>query len=135
MTRLEDKQKRGLPPAPAPPRRSANPWKFSETARKQEPRPERSSPTLLEDLLKQAPAEEESPQAPAPGGKKGARTGMWLLAIAAVAVVIVLRVLFEAGDSGEWVKAIGPLLVIAFVAHGWWRARQKRSESEKIRKG
>lgn len=94
-------------------------------------------PTLLEDLLKQVPAEEDKPDttAPSPGGKTGARTGIWMLAIAGVAILIVLRVLFEASDSGNWVKAIGPLLVIAFVAHGWWRARQKRSESEKIRKG
>lgn len=55
MAKLENQGQRGLPPPPAPPRRSANPWNFSETGRKREappPRPEEEEAAqLLEELF------------------------------------------------------------------------------------
>ena len=128
MTSLKDNQKRGLPPSPAPPRRSANPWKFSETARKPEPRPEPVSQQLLDELMRQAPEEEAHAQeeAPPPAAAVRARPGLWFFVVAGVVILIALRVFSDASKGGDWMKAIGPLLVIAFIAHGWWRARQRR---------
>jgi len=143
MARLEDKQKRELPPPPAATRRSANPWKFSDTARKAEPRREHAGRDLLDSLVTEAseneaaeagskpwiPDEDASPRAP----EQRSRFGLWTMVVVGVGILILLRVLFEAGDSGNWVGAIGPLLAIAFVAHAWWRARKKRRESKKTR--
>ncbi len=128
MTTLEDKHKPGLPPPPAPPRRAANPWRFSETARKQEQRPESISRQLLDELMEQAPADEVHAQeeAPPPAPAARGRPGLWLLVIAGVVIVIAVRIFLEARDDGDWMKAIGPLVAIAFIAHGWWRFRQRR---------
>lgn len=128
MTSLQDKRNPGLPPPPAPPRRSANPWRFSETARKAEPRPEPIGQQLLDELMKQAPAdnvhaEEETPLQPA---VTRARPGLWFLVVAAVVVLIVVRIFFEARKDSDWMGMIGPLIAIAFIAHGWWRFRQRR---------
>lgn len=134
MTRLDDRQNTGLPPPPAPPKRSANPWRLSDTARKSERRPESVSPDLLAELIKSAHAadahaEDERPP-PAPAARP--RPGLMSLVIVGFAVVMVIRIFFSAREGGGWVRYIGPLLVIAFIAHGWWRIRQ-RSEAKKSR--
>ncbi len=139
MVRLEDKQKRGLPPPLAPTRRGANPWKFSDTARKSEPRPRNDSPGLLDTLVTSShesaaetgrqPPMSDGETPPQTGERRG-RFGLWLLGVIAAALVIVLRVNSEAREIGDWVKVIAPLLAIAFVAHGWWKLRQRRRESK-----
>jgi len=143
MARLEDKQKPGLPRPPAPPRRSANPWKFSQTARKPEAFPADRGPDLLEGLVVDVPAAEDAQpayEAPAaehqaPPQSVGKRSGFGLipLVVLGMAVLIVLRVLMEARDTDDWIGIIGPLLVLAFIAHGWWKARQRRKESKRLR--
>lgn len=139
MARLEDKLKPGLPPPPAPPKRAANPWKFSETARKPEPRPESIRQQLLDELMEHAQAEEthvevEAPPqaAPTQAAPAGGRPGLWFLAVAGIAVLIVARIFFEARKGDDWVGMLGPLIAIAFIAHGWWRFRQRR-EAKKIK--
>jgi hypothetical protein len=143
MARLEDNQNHGLPPPPAATRRSANPWKFSETGRKPEPRPEPIGQQLLEEWMQEAPVEEgsahealahegpahEAPahrEAPPPAAPARARPGLWFMVIAVVVILVALRIFFEARANGDWAKLIGPLVLIAFIAHGWWRARQRR---------
>jgi hypothetical protein len=135
MAKLEDDRKRALPPSPAPPRRSANPWRFSETARKPEPRPEPVSQGLLDELMKQAPADDAiaEVETPPPASVALARPILWFLVIAGVVVLIVLRVFFEAREDGDWVGIIGPLLAIAFIAHGLWRMRQRRRARNKTK--
>ena len=128
MTTLNAKQNAGLPKPPAPPRRGANPWRLSDTARKPEPVRPSVSPDLLAELLKRAPAEEpgaehEAPQEP---GAAPARPGVIGLVIVLIAVSIVARVFFDARGDRDWVRIIGPLVAIAFIAHGIWRMRQRR---------
>ena len=128
MARLEDKGNRGLPPPPAITRRGANPWRLSDTARKPETPPRSISPDLLEELIKQAPADEpmaehEAPQEP---GASRSRSGLVGLVIFGVIVLIAVRVFLGARKDGDWMRLIGPLIAIAFIAHGWWRIRQRR---------
>jgi hypothetical protein len=128
MTTLDDKQKPGLPPPPAPPKRAANPWSFSETARKQEQRQDSIGPGLLAELMKKAPTDDahtevqEPPQAAA----ARARPGLMPFVVVAAVFIIVLRIFFQARGGGDWIRFIGPLLLIAFIVHGWWRIRQRR---------
>lgn len=130
MARLEDTKKRGLPPPPAAPRRGANPWKLSDTARKPEPTPRSVSRDLLEELIKQPPAEEPVAEHQAPQGPVATRSrpGFIGLVIVLIAVSIVARMFFDAREDRDWVRIIGPLIAIAFIAHGWWRFRQRREE-------
>lgn len=133
MARLEDRGNKGLPMSPAPPRRGANPWRFSETARKPEQRPEPIGQQLLEELMPQPPGGEgpahEAPvheQAPPPAAPSHARPGLMSLVVVGFAALIVMRIFFAAREGGDWVGIIGPLLVIAFIAHALWRLRQRR---------
>lgn len=141
MARLEDKGKRGLPPPPAPPRRSANPWKYSATARKREAEP---APTPVQDLLEgivvadepqapaRAPAHAGAPsQAPPERAhrvteKRGA--GVWPLFVLLIAIGIVVKVVSEGFEGRDWRQMVAPLIAIAFIAHGWWRLRQRRRD-------
>jgi hypothetical protein len=52
------------------------------------------------------------------------------LIVLGIAVMVLLRVLFEARATGNWAGLVAPLLAILFVAHGWWRLRQRRRESK-----
>ena len=134
MARLENNQERALPPPPAPPRRSANPWKFSETARKPASRPESFNRNVLDELMKHAPADvaRTEKQAPPKASKTRAPPGLPFLVITGIAILIVLRIFMQARDGRDWQGMIGPLVVIAFIAHGWWRLRQRR-EAKKTR--
>ncbi|MDH4260632.1 MAG: hypothetical protein OEW16_10090 [Gammaproteobacteria bacterium] len=141
MARLEDSGNNGLPKPPAPPRRGANPWTLSATARKPGPQSQPMTRELLEELISQAPVHETSAnEAPAheearpPAAASRRRPGFLFLVIAGVLIVIAIRVFFEARAKGDWTKLIGPLVLIAFIAHGWWRARQRR-EANKSRAG
>lgn len=132
MTTLDDNQKPGLPPPPAPPKRAANPWSFSETARKPEQRQDSIGPDLLSELMKKAPAADahtevkEAPEADA----SRARPGLAPFVVVGVAFVIVMRIFFQTRGGGDWIRFIGPLFVIVFIAHALWRLRRRR-ESKK----
>ena len=128
MTTLGDKLKPGLPPPPAPPKRAANPWSFSETARKPEQRQDSIGPDLLAELMKKAPTDDahtevqEPPQAAA----ARARPGLMPFVVVGAVFIIVMRIFFQARGGGDWIRLIGPLLLLAFIVHGWWRVRQRR---------
>src|ERR1700741_3262558 len=144
MARLENKPGLGLPPAPAPTRRSANPSKFSATARKREHGPESAQPSLEDilDELQTAAGQRKTPEHPEPPGheppaqpvahepqlaaKRGG--GVWPLFVLLIAVGIIFKVVSQALETGEWRGAIAPIIAILFVAHGWWRMRQRRDE-------
>jgi uncharacterized membrane protein len=128
MATLNDRQNKGLPKPPAPPRRGANPWRLSNTARKPEPVRPTVTPDLLVELMKRAPAEEpgaerEAPQEPGAAPK---RPGLIGLVIVLIAVSIVARMFLDSRGDRDWVRIIGPLVAIAFIAHGIWRMRQRR---------
>jgi hypothetical protein len=135
MAKPEDNRTPALPPPLAPPRRGANPWRLSETARKPVARPESIKPNLLDELMKQAPAGDAhvEPEAPPPAGAARSRSLLGFVVVGAVAVLIVLRIFFDSGEDRDWAGMIGPLLVIAFIAHGWWRMSQRRRERDKIK--
>jgi hypothetical protein len=138
MASLEDRRKPGLPPPPAPTRRGANPWHFSNTARKRESPLPQDSPDLLESLMTDAHGGKDAepghePPAPdndTPPRETRRRSGFGLLplVVLGMAVVIVLRQLMKARGTGEWAGLIVPLLIILFVAHGWWKLRKRRNE-------
>jgi hypothetical protein len=144
MARLEDRGSTGLPRPPAPTRRSSNPWKLSDTARKrEEPRPA-SIQDLLDEIQHQAeePPPRESPPArkpepvswqqpasqpqPAPAPPRES-SGPWPLFILLVAVGVIFKIALTIGQGGgNWRMALGPLILLFFVGQAWWRARQRR---------
>ena len=144
MARLEDKGQRGLPPPPAPPRRSANPWKLSDTARKrEEPRPA-SIQDLLEEFQHAAgePPPREPPAAhepepvpwqpstpqpqPAPAPPRES-SGPWPLFLLLVAIGVIFKIALAVGEGGgNWRLVIGPLIVLLFIGQALWRMRQRR---------
>lgn len=112
----------GLPPAPAPPSRDANPWPMSGQAggaSKLHPR--------VREAVRKAGNKGDPPvveRAPSVGGQKLA----WLPYLMLVFVVLTsLRVAIEAFDAGNVEAAIGPLIAILFAAFFVWRRlRRKR---------
>lgn len=132
MARLEDNQERALPPPPAPTRRSANPWKLSGTARKPDLHPESFNRNVLDELIKRAPADiaRTKQQAPRQASNTHASSGLPFLIITGIAILFVLRIFFEARDGRDWQAIIVPLVVIAFIAHGWWKMRQRRETNK-----
>jgi len=143
MAKLEDRRKPGLPPPPAPTRRGANPWQFSSTARKREAPPPHVEPGPLERLASELGSgagtetqnEPPLPADEAPPHEAIQRSGFGLLPliILGMAVVIVLRTLMKARGTGDWTGIFLPLLLIFFVAHGWWKLRRRRSASKATR--
>jgi hypothetical protein len=135
MAKPEDNRTPALPPPLAPPRRGANPWRLSETARKPVARPESIEPNLLDELIKQAPADSThvERESPPPAGAARSRPVLGLVVVGAVALLIVIRIFLESRKDSDWAGMIGPLLVIAFIAHGWWRMSQRRRERDKIK--
>lgn len=148
MARLENKPARGLPPPLAPTRRSANPWNFSETARRREApaEPHPSLQDILDDLQASGdphttPHHAEPEAAPAPpaasafesrppAAAKKSGSGIWPLLILLIAVGIIIKVVSQAMETGEWRAAIAPIVAILFIAHGWWRMRQRRDQKD-----
>jgi hypothetical protein len=143
MTQLVDDRKRGLPPPPAPVRRGSNPWKLSDTARKPEAPRAESVPRLLEDLMAEAHAgagagaqQEPLPPehtAPAPETTHRRASGLLPLIFIAMIALFALRMLMQEPDKENWIRLIGPALIILFIAHGWWKQRQRRRESRQTR--
>jgi hypothetical protein len=128
MARLEDNQNHGLPPPPAATRRGANPWRLSETARKPEQRQDSIGPDLLSELMNKAPADDahtEVKEAPDAAAAR-ARPGLMPFVVVAVVFIIAMRIFFQVRGGGDWIRFIGPLLVLAFIAHALWRLRQRR---------
>ena len=78
--------------------------------------------------MKRAPAEEPSAehQAPQSPGAASSRPGVIGLVILLIAVSIVARMFLDAREDRDWIRIIGPLVAIAFIAHGIWRIRQRR---------
>lgn len=111
----------GLPPAPAPPSRDANPWPMSGQgggAPKLHPRVREA---VRKAAVKSGPPGVE--RAPSAGGPKLA----WLPYLMLVFVVAMsLRVAIEAFDAGNAEAAIGPLIAILFAAFFVWRRLRPR---------
>ena len=128
MARLEDNQNHGLPPPPAATRRGANPWTLSGTARIPEHGPASKSPDLLAEWMQKAPVANTHAKAhePPPAAATRARPGLMPFVVVGVVFIIVMRIFFQTRGGGDWIRFIGPLLLIAFVLHGLWRARQRR---------
>ena len=111
----------GLPPAPAPPSRDANPWSMSgqgDASPKLHPR--------VREAVSKASAKHGPPvveRSPSGGRQKLA----WLPYLMLVFVVVTsLRVAIEAFDAGQVEAAIGPLLAILFAAFFVWRRMRRR---------
>jgi hypothetical protein len=112
----------GLPPAPAPPSRDANPWPMSaqrEAASKLHPRVRRAVSNAASK--RDQPGSKESPPA-------GEPKLSWLPVLMLLFVVATsLRVAIEAFEAGNLEAAVGPLVAILFVAFiAWRRMRRKR---------
>ena len=139
MAKLENQGQRGLPPPPAPTRRSANPWRLSDTARKREaapPRAEVGAEQLLEELfagkpqpesppgsLQPPPAEERRPQSL---WKSRRKSSFWPLLVLLLIAGVVIKLFTEARESGEWREMIPAIFAILFIAHAIWRSRRRR---------
>jgi hypothetical protein len=139
MAKLEDRGQRGLPPPPAPPRRGANPWKLSDTARKREappPREEETASQLLGELLAGQPHETAPPepvpkeQAPArePASRRMSRRRLGFLPLLVLLLIagVIAKIALGARETGEWRELIPALFILFFIAHSWWRSRRRR---------
>jgi len=142
MAKLENQDRRGLPPPPAPTRRGANPWRLSDTARKREtppPRGDTAAEQLLEELFAGKPREETPPgtlQPPAteerrPQGMMRSRrkSGFWPLLVLLLIAGVLVKLVFEARESGDWRELIPAIFAILFIAHAIWRSRRRRDGS------
>lgn len=139
MAKLENKAERGLPPPPAPTRRSANPWRFSDTARKREAPPP-SGDVAAEQLLEELFAGKPQPESP-PGSlqpptaeerrpqslwKSRRKSSFWPLLMLLLIAGVVIKLFTEARESGEWREMIPAIFAILFIAHAIWRSRRRR---------
>ena len=111
----------GLPPAPAPPARDANPWPMSaqsEAASKRHPR--------VREAVSKAASRRDQPGVNASPPAGGQRLS-WLPYLMLVFVVATsLRIAIEAFEAGNVEAAIGPLVAIAFAAFFIWRRTRRR---------
>jgi hypothetical protein len=140
MAKLEDRGQRGLPPPPAPTRRGANPWRYSDTARKREAPPrggEVAAQELLEELFAGKPQQAPPPGIPPPSpppqerGPQGMmrsrrKSGFWPLLVLLLIAGVVIKLFTEARASGEWRELIPAIFAILFIAHAIWRSRKRR---------
>ena len=111
----------GLPPAPAPPSRDANPWPMSGQAG--------GAPKLrprVHEAVRKAGESGKSPvveRVPSAGGQELS----WLPYLMLVFVIATsLRVAIEAFGAGHVEAAIGPLLAILFAAFFVWRRLRRK---------
>ena len=149
MARLEDTGNTGLPNPPAPPRRGANPWRLSQSAQQVQPRLQTQplNPHPLDELLEHAYTEEprasgpraQGPRAQGPQTQQESppssaanrpRSGFAFLPIVIIGAVIIYRFFSDGRAGGSWIGKLWPLIVIAFIAHGWWQARQRREAAK-----
>jgi hypothetical protein len=111
----------GLPPAPAPPSRDANPWPMSGQgggAPKLHPR--------VREAVHKA-GDKGDPSAVERQPSAGRQKLAWLpYLMLAFVVVTSLRVAIEAFDAGNVEAAIGPLIAILFVAFFAWRRMRRK---------
>lgn len=137
MAKLEDRGQRGLPPPPAPTRRGSNPWKLSDTARKREAQAARGQDTaakLLEELLAGKEAEQAMSAPPPAAAAERAqpvqtrprRAGFWPLLALLLIVGVIVKIAADVRAGADWRELIPALFVLFFIAHGWWRSRQRR---------
>jgi hypothetical protein len=111
----------GLPPAPAPPSRDANPWSMSGQGDDAPKLHARVREAVRKAGDKSGPPVAE--RAPSAGGQKLA----WLPYLMLVFVVVTsLRVAIEAFGAGHVEAAIGPLLAILFAAFFVWRRMRRK---------
>lgn len=115
MATPEDSIHNRLPPPPAPTHRSANPWPFSDTARKRTSRPHTAAgqPAGIE---------------PMPANLRTAGRNLLPLVFFAFAALVVLRELYETRGSEDWITLIAPLAVILLMALSWWKRRKRRND-------
>ncbi|HXV40894.1 MAG TPA: hypothetical protein VD701_08030 [Steroidobacteraceae bacterium] len=141
MAKLEDRGQRGLPPAPAPTRRGANPWRLSDTARKREALPpggDAAAQELLEALfsgkqqeqatpatLQPPPPEERRPQGMMRSRRK---SGFWPLLVLLLIAGVLVKLVLEARESGDWRELIPAIFAILFIAHAIWRSRRRQQD-------
>jgi hypothetical protein len=143
MAKLEDRGQRGLPPPPAPTRRSANPWRLSGTARKSEappPREDVAAEQLLEELFAGKPREEAPPatlqprpteeRRPQSQWRSRRKSGFWPLLVLLLIGGVLVKLFFEARESGDWRELIPAIFAILFIAHAIWRSRRRRDGQE-----
>lgn len=143
MAKLEDRGQRGLPPPPAPTRRSANPWRLSGTARKSEappPREDVAAEQLLEELFAGKPREEAPPatlqprpteeRRPQSQWRSRRKSGFWPLLVLLLIGGVLVKLFFEARASGDWRELIPAIFAILFIAHAIWRSRRRRDGQE-----
>ncbi|HEU0225629.1 MAG TPA: hypothetical protein VFR29_09350 [Steroidobacteraceae bacterium] len=139
MAKLENRGRRELPPPPAPTRRGANPWRLSDTARKREappPRGDVAAEQLLEELFAGRPHEEAPPGAPQPPAaeerrpqgmmRSRRRSSFWPLLVLLLIAGVLVKLVFEARDSGDWRELIPAAFAVLFIAHAIWRSRRRR---------
>jgi len=112
---------RGLPPAPAPPSRDANPWPMSGQAG--------GAPKLhprVREAVRKA-GNKGDPSAVERKPSAGSQKLAWLPYLMLVFVVVTsLRVAIEAFGAGQVEAAIGPLLAILFAAFFIWRRMRRK---------
>lgn len=149
MAKLEDRGQRGLPPPPAPTRRGANPWRLSDTARKREAPPpggDVAAQQLLEELFsgkRQEPATPATLQPPPAEGRRPQgmmrsrrKSGFWPLLVLLLIAGVLVKLVLEARESGDWRELIPAIFAILFIAHAIWRSRIRREgRAEEEKKG
>lgn len=148
MAKLEDRGQRGLPPPPAPTRRSANPWRLSDTARKREAPPpggDAAAQELLEELFSGKRQEQATPATLQPPPAEGRRpqsmmrsrrkSGFWPLLVLLLIAGVLVKLVLEARESGDWRELIPAIFAILFIAHAIWRSRNRRGRPEEEEKG
>lgn len=142
MFRLQSKEGSQLPPAPAPPARNANPWKFSETARAAEP----SRPSRYQHLLDElehagqppgeaspeapAPLFEQEPEAEAPAARGSGLSKLFPVVVFLIMFASVAREMLGSGASREdlLVLGIGAALLIVVLAAVYFALRLARKQ-------
>jgi hypothetical protein len=127
----------GLPPPPAPTARDANPWSISSqeprraAARQfgQSPVPgslggeeSRSPATLPSARTTRKPSREH-----VVAGSRPRRAPLFALVVPASMAAIALFGAVRALESGNYLEAVGPLLLVAFVVFVVFRVMRRRS--------
>ncbi len=144
MGLFDRSDKGGLPPPPAPTRRGANPWKFSDTAEKHESASDDEAPRELKgifDVLDEAIKESqhggsESADSPAPSrpqdpvDKKGRKRSSGSALAWIIFGVFAVMTLIEFFDGGESIFSLVPLVVMVFVAQRWLREKKRREQQD-----
>jgi hypothetical protein len=111
----------GLPPAPAPPSRDANPWPMSEQ-RAPAPQVHPRARRAVENAASRHNQPVVNESRPAGGRKLSWLPSLMLVFVAATSI----RVAIEAFEAGTIEAAVGPLLAILFAAFFVWRRIKRK---------